>query len=269
VQHVGADKPVKDVGKADFVLWVEHELTRGVMASSVQRRLNNIRAALNDSKEFYEELTTFTVPKYSLGPEATLGRYRILDETEIKAIGQVLKSDKQWRDAHDFFRVALGSGGRFDELVPVVLRKDMTTAGIKWTDVNASAGTIRLFSGKTGKARTIYVPIVVDLLLERKRAGLGTKVHAFNRRDHWIRKVFRQASRLCGIPYGQRIPGGWTVHDLRHTCLTHLLQNGVDLAAVRDFAGHSSITETSKYVHSSEKSKNRLAEASGSLMNFA
>lgn len=32
-----------------------------------------------------------------------------------------------------------------------------------------------------------------------------------------------RASRHCGIPYGQRVPGRWTVHDRRHTCLTHLL----------------------------------------------
>ena len=144
----------------------------------------------------------------------------------------------------------------------------MATAGIKWTDVNINAGTIKLFSGKTGKGRTIYVPAVVDVLEERKKAGLGNRLHAFECRDHWIRKIFRQVSKQCTIPYGQRVAGGWTVHDLRHTCLTHLLQNGVDLAAVRDFAGHSSISETSKYVHSTEKAKNLLAKASGGLLDF-
>lgn len=268
VQFVGSDRFVKDITKADLVPWAERELTRGIRASSVQRRLNNIRAALNHAKEFYPDLKTFTVPRYSLGSEALLGRVRILDETEIRMISQVLQSRDEWRDAFDFFRIALGSGGRFDEIVPVVLRKDMTTAGIKWSDININAGTVKLFSGKTGKGRTIYVPAVVDVLVERKKARLGNSVHAFECRDHWIRKIFRQVSKLCTIPYGQQVAGGWTVHDLRHTCLTHLLQNGVDLAAVRDFAGHSSISETSKYVHSTEKAKNLLAKASGGLLDF-
>lgn len=268
VQFIGASKSVIDVNKADLVLWAERELTRGVKASSVQRRLNNIRAALYHAKESHPELSAFTVPKYSLGTEALLGRVRILDEEEIRMISQMLQSNNEWRDAYDFFRIALGSGGRFDELVPVVLRKDMATAGIKWTDININAGTVKLFSGKTGKGRTIYVPAVVDVLVERKKANLGNRVHAFVCRDHWIRKIFRQVSKLCTIPYGQQIAGGWTVHDLRHTCLTHLLQNGVDLAAVRDFAGHSSISETSKYVHSTEKAKNLLAKASSGLIDF-
>lgn len=265
-QFVGADKSVKTITKQDFVLWAQAELTRGVKASSVQRRVNNIRAALNYAREIYPVLENLKIPKYSLGREAMCERMRILDETEIWSLAASLQSKKEWRDAYDFFRIALGSGGRFDEIAPVVVRRDMTTAGIKWTDININRGTVRLFSGKTGKERIIYVPSIVDILLERKRAKLGDAVHAFNFRDHWVRKVFSEASKECKIPYGQKTPGGWTVHDLRHTCLTNLLQNGVDLATVRDFAGHSSIAETSKYVHTTEKSKMILARAATNLI---
>jgi integrase len=266
---VGNEKAVKDLTKQDFALWAQHELGRGLAASSVQRRLNNIRAALNDAIETHKELHGHTLPRYSMGREASRERMRILDDSEIRALSQFFQSRKEYRDAFDFFRVALGTGGRFDEIAPVVVRRDMTTAGIKWTDINKNRGTIRLFSGKTGKERIIYVPAVVDILLERKKDKLGDDVHAFTCRDHSIRKVFAKASRHCGIAYGQRIPGGWTVHDLRHTCLTHLLQCGVDLATVRDFAGHSTIAETSKYVHATEKSKTNLAQASSVLMALA
>lgn len=268
-QFVGEEKSVKAITKQDFYLWAQAELTRGIRASSVQRRINNIRAALNYAREIYPVLKNLNIPRYSLGKEAMRERVRILDETEIKVLAAALQSKKEWRDAYDFFRIALGAGGRFDEIAPVVVRRDMTTAGIKWTDINRNGGTVRLFSGKTGKERIIYVPSVVDILLERKRARLGDAVHAFNFRDHWVRKVFSNASKECKIPYGQKTPGGWTVHDLRHTCLTNLLQNGVDLATVRDFAGHSSIGETSKYVHTTEKSKMILAQAASNLIALA
>lgn len=268
-QFVGEEKSVTTLNKQDFVLWAQSELTRGIQASSVQRKLNNVRAALNYACEAHSDLKSFTIPRYSLGREAMRERVRILDETEIRALSQHLRSKQEWRDAYDFFRIALGSGGRFDEIIPVVIRRDMATAGIKWTDINKNRGTVKFFSGKTGKERIVYVPVVVDILMERKKAKLGNNLHAFYCRDHWIRKVFANVSKKCNIPYGQRIPGGWTVHDLRHTCLTHLLQNGVDLATVRDFAGHSSIGETSKYVHATEKSKSILAHAASSLINIA
>jgi len=82
-------------------------------------------------------------------------------------------------------------------------------------------------------------------------------------------QVFREASEQCGITYGQQTAGGWTVHDLRHTCLTHLLQEGTDLATVRDFAGHHSIQETTKYVHPTAASRQRAATASSTLVTLA
>jgi integrase len=105
--------------------------------------------------------------------------------------------------------------------------------------------------------------------MARKRDGLGSKIHCFTRRDHWIRAVFKEASEQCKITYGQQVAGGWTVHDLRHTCLTHLLQEGTDLATVRDFAGHHSIQETTKYVHPTAASRRRAATASSSLVALA
>lgn len=191
---------------------------------------------------------------------------RILDEGEIKALSAALASKPEWWDAYDFFRVALGSGGRFDEIMPVVERADSSSAGIRWVDVNEHFGTVVLRAHKTGKERVLHIPAVVEILIARRQNGLGNEVHCFDRRDHWVRAMFKEASAQCQITYGQQVAGGWTVHDLRHTCLTHLLQEGTDLATVRDFAGHHSIQETTKYVHPTAASRQRAARASSSLV---
>lgn len=265
-EFTGEDADVTKLTKRDFILWSHNEMERGLKPSSVKRRYSNIRAALHYACETFIELKNFNVPQLSFGKEATTGRIRTLDAEEVIKLGKTLRSEKKWRDAYDFFRVALGSGGRFDEIIPVVIRADMNKAGIKWTDINKHRETVTLFSGKTGKTRVIRVPAVIDILLERKREKLGNSFHAFDCRDHYIRKVFKIVSKECGIPYGQKTPNGWTPHDLRHTCLTNLLQSGVDLATVRDFAGHHSITETSKYVHSTEESLKKAANASSRLV---
>jgi site-specific recombinase XerD len=51
-----------------------------------------------------------------------------------------------------------------------------------------------------------------------------------------------------------------TAHSLRHSCLTNALQRGVDLATVQALAGHSNISTTSRYLHTTEERLEMCAE---------
>ena len=51
-----------------------------------------------------------------------------------------------------------------------------------------------------------------------------------------------------------------TAHSLRHTCLTRALQRGADLATVQALAGHSNISTTSRYLHTTEERLELAAE---------
>ena len=42
----------------------------------------------------------------------------------------------------------------------------------------------------------------------------------------------------------------FTAHTFRHTYLTKLAQNGADIYKIQKIAGHSSITTTTRYLHS-------------------
>ena len=273
VEFAGPDRRVASIGNDDMVLWAQHEAARALDDAgrrmspvSIRRGLNTVRAALRHAQENNDDLIAYRVPKTPRSIKVDIERSRILDDGEIAALAAVLSAPPEkwqtrrepaWRDAYDFFRIALATAGRCGEIL-----------AIKWEDVNFRFGSVLLVSTKSrSKGRTLQVPAAVEIIRRRQAEGLGTETHVFALNDLSIRDAFRAASKICKIKYGQR--EGWSVHDLRRTSLSNLLMDGVPLAAVRDFAGHHSISQTSRYVHPSMQGRGRVAEATSRLVQMA
>ena len=67
-----------------------------------------------------------------------------------------------------------------------------------------------------------------------------------------IQHVFEQAVRKSGIKKDI------TLHSLRHSYATHLLENGVDLRFIQELLGHRSSKTTEIYTHVTEKSIEKI-----------
>jgi site-specific recombinase XerD len=137
--------------------------------------------------------------------------------------------------------------------------------------IDSSRMLIHVQGGKGGKDR--YIPLAPQLLT-LLRAHWRTHRHPvwlfparWSRQAGAVpmvgegpRSAFRAALAECGI----QKPA--TVHTLRHSWATHLLEAGVNLRAIQTWLGHTSPSTTALYTHLTGKTEAQATEAINQLL---
>jgi type 1 fimbriae regulatory protein FimB len=75
-------------------------------------------------------------------------------------------------------------------------------------------------------------------------------------------RIYHCAASECGLPASKSHP-----HTLKHTCVSLLIQENMNLAKVAAFVGHASISSTMRYVSISDAEASR--EAINTLMKLS
>lgn len=133
---------------------------------------------------------------------------------------------------------------------------------LRVADIDGDRMVINIRHGKGGKSRMVPMSQALrDVLrqhwsVERPRDFLFPGEHP-GRPLHptGVQKVFRLARiALC-------IDKPATVHTLRHSFATHLLEHGVDLCTIQKLLGHTALSTTAVYLHVSRGQLDKATKA--------
>lgn len=140
---------------------------------------------------------------------------------------------------------------------------------LKIEDIDSKRKVIHLRGAKGKKDRyTLLSDVVLEKLREYFKQyrpkeylfeGKEDRKHLSERS---VQSVFERAVKTAGI----RKPV--SVHTLRHSFATHLLESGVDLRYIQELLGHASSKTTEVYTHVSQKALGKIVSPLDTALNL-
>ncbi len=133
---------------------------------------------------------------------------------------------------------------------------------------------VQVRAGKGNKDRYVPLPEVTLKMLRQhwlthrnrewlfpvKRSGLRVKAGEAPMDESGVQKAFRAALGESGVKKAA------TVHTLRHSYATHLLEAGVNLRTIQLYLGHSSLITTARYLHLTQNSQTHSLETINQML---
>ena len=130
---------------------------------------------------------------------------------------------------------------------------------LKVTDIDSARMLIRV-QGKGGKQRYAMLSDRLLTILRCYWKRVRSRNFLFPGRDHDHPMAARTLANACRKV--RRASGSAkrvTVHTLRHSFATHLLENGIDIRIIQELLGHSHLTTTALYTQVAPRTLGRTA----------
>ena len=140
------------------------------------------------------------------------------------------------RDIYDLVIVLLDTGARYSE-----------AAGLPWESIDLKKKTIALYRSKVNNESILQMTVRVHMVLTRRFENRKeNQKYIFESESGTARKyspgAFVRACKRCGIE-------GITLHSLRHTFASRVVQAGLSLVEIQNLLGHASPITSLRYAH--------------------
>ena len=173
----------------------------------------------------------------------------------------------QTRDVQDLLVALAMIGGRWSEIATLRWDRVDTAALRQWADWDGQhpihgpvpeqrpTVTIRLWGSKTQRERLLGCSDLICKVLYRRWLGhVEAEALVFPGQGGGRRNRCHSIQRAidgCGLNTPERVgeAGRATIHSLRHTFASLLLQNGASLADIQGALGHTTMAMTARYSH--------------------
>lgn len=237
LQHFPGRKP-STITRAEILDFLHQYRQSHKWSATVQNQL------INAIKFFYEKLLKRPAEHYDLPrPKKEHKLPSVFSEEEIRKMIEACENLKH----RSMLCLAYAAGLRVSEIV-----------NMKLQDIDSSRMVIHVRQSKGRKDRQVMLsPRLLELLREyfkqyRPKQWLfeGQGGEQYSMRS--IQLVLSAVKKKTGI----KRKG--SIHALRHSFATHLLESGTDLLSIKELLGHSSIKTTLTYTHVSRKTLSKI-----------
>jgi integrase/recombinase XerD len=229
------EKPITDITNEDVILYNNDYILKNNLSASYQNQI------VNAIKLYFQTIreTKMVVDRIHR-PKRSKVLPNVLSKEEVKAILNAHSNKK-----HKMMLSLIYSCGlRRSELL-----------SLKPLDIDSKRNIVLLKNAKGKKDRiTPLSPTILEMLREyytiyKPKIWLFEGQNIGNQySEQSLQSVLKQAVQKAGIKKPV------TLHWLRHSYATHLLESGTDLRYIQELLGHSSSKTTEIYTHVSTKS---------------
>lgn len=217
------------ISQAAIITYLASLMQRGLSATSGHTMVNSLQFYYHNVLD--QQHYNFKLPR----PKKEKKLPTVLTMDECLRIFQAVDNPKHKL----LLLIGYGAGLRVSEIV-----------SLKWSDILFQEHKIHIKNAKGMKDRMVMLPYSIVQSLELYKQLYKGKHYVFEGQfagepysTGSVQAVMRQALQKSGLNKKA------TVHTLRHSFATHLLEHGTDIRYIQQFLGHSSIKTTTIYTH--------------------
>lgn len=227
-------KPVNKIKRVDMARFLEELQKLKLKAGTITNYKQTLYGILNRAGEWFELLDEWTPPKFPR-LEKPAFRQRTLSVDEMARLfkhwrnpERFYRESEKWRDyrleLYDIARLMLLTGARREEIEKITY--DLIDARGGWLNLQSS------------KSRRWHAVPLNQISMEILKGRSSLKPMFRELEGSVIHYTCRRIGKAAGVPFGQQLRRGWTLHDLRRTAATHIESNGIAYSAVSATLGH-------------------------------